>query len=349
VLAGQVAGQLLRARSRGLAEKAVMFVDAAYHDRRGGDESTAVKWWRRWCAACGCAPVMRATPLQGLKAQREIESCLMMFATWLLVERKVAVATVSGYVSTVMAWHKRRHGDMLPGYEVVRLRAALKGMRCLSGREVLQQEPVAPMELGAMLDEAVDWGDADCLSLCAAVACGFCGLLRISEYCETARRKFDGRVLPTVGDLVLNGGEGEFRVLPRKKRGKVRRKEYVVRVRDGRFLRPAAMLQWMAVLRKRRGTWRSSDPLFMVGKAPMSEAMVNGFLASMCRAAGRDVFRSHLLRVSGATAALAAGVSAEQIRLMGRWDSKAYALYCRMSREAAARLSGQVASAEVSW
>ena len=47
---------------------------AAYHDRRGGDESTAVKWWRRWCAACGCAPVMRATPLQGLKAQREVES-----------------------------------------------------------------------------------------------------------------------------------------------------------------------------------------------------------------------------------------------------------------------------------
>ena len=74
----------------------------------------------------------------------------MMFATWLLVERKLAVATVSGYVSTVMAWHKRRHGDMLPGYEVVRLRAALKGMRCWSGREVLQQEPVGlrPWNLG---------------------------------------------------------------------------------------------------------------------------------------------------------------------------------------------------------
>ena len=60
------------------------------------------------------------------------------------------------------------------------------------------------------------------------------------------------------------------------------------------------------------------------------------------------VFTAHSLRVGGATAAMAAGIAPETIKMLGRWDSGAYKVYCRMSRQAAMRLSHMVASADVS-
>ena len=53
---------------------------------------------------------------------------------------------------------------------------------------------------------------------------------------------------------------------------------------------------------------------------------------------------SHSLRIGGTTAALAAGVPPEAIRLMGRWDSDVYEIYCRQSRQAAMRIGMIVAS-----
>ena len=66
-------------------------------------------------------------------------------------------------------------------------------------------------------------------------------------------------------------------------------------------------------------------------------------------AAGLDPkrFGAHSLRIGGATAALASGVSPQLIRLMGRWSSDVYELYCRMSAQAAARVGVAVTSADV--
>ena len=44
-------------------------------------------------------------------------------------------------------------------------------------------------------------------------------------------------------------------------------------------------------------------------------------------------------RIGGATALLAAGVTAEEIRTMGRWVSGVYRIYCRLSKERLLRLS----------
>ena len=45
---------------------------------------------------------------------------------------------------------------------------------------------------------------------------------------------------------------------------------------------------------------------------------------------------------------MAAGVDSETIKMLGRWESGAYRVYCRLSRQAAMRLSHMVASADVS-
>ena len=63
-------------------------------------------------------------------------------------------------------------------------------------------------------------------------------------------------------------------------------------------------------------------------------------------AAGVDPspFSSHSLRIGGATAALAAGMSPLTIRVMGRWDSDVYRVYCRLSRQSALRVGAAIAS-----
>ena len=65
--------------------------------------------------------------------------------------------------------------------------------------------------------------------------------------------------------------------------------------------------------------------------------------------AGLDpaVYGAHSLRIGGATAALAAGVPPNLIRMMGRWDSDVYEIYCRLSQQSALRVGAAVASAEV--
>ena len=66
-------------------------------------------------------------------------------------------------------------------------------------------------------------------------------------------------------------------------------------------------------------------------------------------AAGRDqrLYGAHSLRIGGATAALAAGVPPQLIRLMGRWSSDVYEIYCRMSVQSALSVGGAISSASV--
>ena len=44
---------------------------------------------------------------------------------------------------------------------------------------------------------------------------------------------------------------------------------------------------------------------------------------------------------------MAAGVPPALIRLMGRWSSDVYEVYCRLSSQAALRVGGSIAAAEV--
>jgi hypothetical protein len=100
------------------------------------------------------------------------------------------------------------------------------------------------------------------------------------------------------------------------------------------------------VLRRLYGSWAKGRPLFEVGGHALHEDTLNSFIASSCKAVGQRTASSHWLRVGGASAALAEGVSPDMIKLLGRWDSMVYKQYCRMSREAAMQLSARVASSQ---
>ena len=55
-------------------------------------------------------------------------------------------------------------------------------------------------------------------------------------------------------------------------------------------------------------------------------------------------FGAHSLRIGGATAALAAGIQPTLIRVLGRWSSDIYEIYCRLSLEAAAGMGALIGS-----
>ena len=55
-------------------------------------------------------------------------------------------------------------------------------------------------------------------------------------------------------------------------------------------------------------------------------------------------FGAHSLRIGGATAALAAGLSPASIRAAGRWSSEIYQIYCRLSRQSAAGVATTIGS-----
>jgi hypothetical protein len=73
---------------------------------------------------------------------------------------------------------------------------------------------------------------------------------------------------------------------------------------------------------------------------------VRAMVRRVMEAAGRDPrrFGAHSLRIGGATAALAAGVQPQLIRLMGRWSSDIYEIYCRISRQSEASVTSLIGS-----
>ena len=57
-------------------------------------------------------------------------------------------------------------------------------------------------------------------------------------------------------------------------------------------------------------------------------------------------YGAHSLRIGGASAALAAGVPPALIRMMGRWSSDVYEIYCRASDEAVLRFGVAIGGAD---
>ena len=91
----------------------------------------------------------------------------------------------------------------------------------------------------------------------------------------------------------------------------------------------------------------ASTPLFRhADGSAFSRADVASMVKRLMQGIGLDpaFFGAHSLRIGGATAALAAGISPSLIHVMGRWSSDIYHIYCRLSAEAAAAMAAVVGS-----
>ena len=337
-----------------IAVQAARFADAAYHDRCGGDATPVVRQWQDWCKAHSRSMVMRATVFEGLKAQMRVEDQLIRFAVYLRVGRGLQPSTVRAYLGTLYAWHTRRFGEMLPGFEAVRLRAVLKGMRRLAPKPTeATRRGVRPQLLARALRECLETGvvggAAEAAAIAAIMSVGFCGFLRVGEYATKSGRGYDDRRLPVWMDVTFwtDGASGRqaatLMIEPRKKPGSLGwGKTAPVTLRDGSLLTPASDLKRLHALRRPLPT----DPLFVLDGRPVTDRQVTQILRWLMQRVGERPasFSSHSLRIGAATAAMAAGVAPDVIKKLGRWDSDVALVYQRMSREAAMRIGAAVAS-----
>lgn len=99
------------------------------------------------------------------------------------------------------------------------------------------------------------------------------------------------------------------------------------------------------MLQQRPGA-AASEPLFVYNGRPLTVRVVTRLVRRAMDAAGQDgsLYNSHGLRIGGATTALAAKVPPTVIRIMGRWDSDVYEVYCRRSQQVALNMGAVIAS-----
>ena len=144
----------------------------------------------------------------------------------------------------------------------------------------------------------------------AACEVAVCGLLRVSEYCVKGGKGVDEDKLPLVRDVTFSrdayGTKATLMMSPSKKGARAPGKRVPVELRDGDVLRPVQALRRM--LRARQA--KPDEPLFVLKGAPLVDKTMSSLVKSLMAAVGEDSrkYSSHSLRITGATAALVAGL-----------------------------------------
>ena len=114
----------------------------------------------------------------------------------------------------------------------------------------------------------------------------------------------------------------------------------------GSLLDPVRLMMRMIALDPMPASEAATTPLFRRLGRCITVRKVRGMVQRLMACLGLDPrrFGAHSLRIGGATAALAAGMSAATIRAAGRWSSDIYMIYCRLSRESAAGVATVIGS-----
>ena len=358
---GEVAAARGSSRKGSWDDAIAKYIDLSYHDGKGGDKSTAVRHWRRFCAEeAADGSFVRALEATATRAEKLDEEYLVMrFACWLVVERGVLPSTAEGYVSTVQAWHARRFGCRLcGGMPMMRLKALYKGMVTAQGgvRPKRKRLGLKPRQLARMMARLLGGKSALEANWRACLATGFCGLLRGAELGVASGEAWAAETCLSRADVSLmrNGGTEEAVLMTRPRKQGARKTQQgkqvpLLLVGGGRFLDPVKALKELFVRDPVPEHERAATPLFrgMDGKA-FSTARVRGVVKKLVELDGGDakLYGAHSLRIGGATAALAAGVSALVIKAMGRWGSDVFEIYAHLSDVAARAFGRKVSSAD---
>ena len=203
------------------------------------------------------------------------------------------------------------------------------------------------------MDQCLPFGSSRvCQAWRAALSLAFCALLRGGEVAVPSGQSFNPLQHLTRADVTLTrraNGAWVIRLRMRVLKGRVLtgKTHYVFISGGGTLLDPVAELLKYFEMDPVDEADKRETPLFRhANGTPFRREHVADMVKQLMAAIGLDPahFGAHSLRIGGATAALAAGVSPSLIRILGRWSSDVYEIYCRLSLEAAAGLSAVVGS-----
>ena len=364
--AGARGAAVLAGRDRAAsAELKRRYLDAASADRKGGQHNTGTRYWVTYAVH-----VLGINPIQPVDAdirmKRMYEEWLEDMCVWIAEHRPsgracgASAKSIGKYASEARAWYHRKTGGVLGmGAGAARISDILQGAKRLVPQPPpLERHGVAPADLAAGMAARLSDGSAASAMWRAALTFGVAALARGCEFALDAARKevFELSEHITPGDVSFfrdAAGVEHARVRMRKRKDlKVLRGKHatVVLAGGGTCFDPVRELRAWMDARRRLGL-AADGPLFCWPTGVMiTVEQVRAAVRDVAQAAGRNprLFGAHSLRIGGASAALAAGVPPALIRMMGRWSSDVYEIYCRMSVEAALQVGTALSSATMS-
>ena len=354
--------RIARAREPLLVKLRERLASTATARERKGKLPTGVRWWIKFCLfGRGISPVRQADEQSPRATKLEEETLLMDFVVWLIAVRPsgkhISVDTAMKYVYEVQGWASRLPnggGRIGGGLELARLKGMMRSLRReLGDAPKKPRYGVRTQHLAAAMAKKLNGGSAAEANWRAALAMGFCALLRGGELGVSDGDEWKEELHLTRADVSFFHDEGGvlhavIMVRPLKKSPGMRKTVPIVLRSGGTLIDPVAELWNLFTLDPVPRQERASTPLFRdtsTGRA-FRVSEVRTVVQWLMQSIGEDRrrFGAHSLRIGGATAALAAGVEPATIRLLGRWASDVAEVYMRVSRQAASRLSTLVGS-----
>ena len=334
------------------------YIDAATADLSGGARSTGVRWWIKFCIyGRATSPVRHLPPGSPWADMLEAEQLLVDFVLWLALcrpsGRPVSAKSIAKYVGQVRTWHNRTQRTPLCGeLDNQLIRDVLRGVtRLVPQPEAMRRYGVRTQDLSQAIREQLDTNSVQGSMWAAALATAFCGLLRGCEFALQDRETWSSMSCLTRADVKFRTGPDgvEYMVLmmrPAKKLGQKKNVPLLIAA-GGSLLDPVKLMRRMIELDPVPEDQEASTPLFRrADGSSIRVRQVRGMVQQLMAQLGLDPrrFGAHSLRIGGATAALAAGMSAAAIRAAGRWSSEVYRIYCRLSRQSAAGVATTIGS-----
>ena len=354
---------LSQAGTRSLAEAKARWLNFSMADRRGGVTQQGPRWWivhTVW--GLGVAPLPDPFDRSFETAvmwEGRLEDCCVWIAYSRPSGRQVAHRNILKYASETRGWvHKNTQPpiELGLGAKAGRIRAIMQGYaRDVPQPPKLERVGVTPRNLAVALERR-----KSSLAWWACLTVALQGLARGCEVALMDGEEFELEQHMVPADVTISRstcGTRIARLRMRKRkdlqmlRGKHAEVVLAGGAADAHFDVVELLEQWLAE-RKRLGI-PEGRPLFCHSERPwlgFTVREVRDYVKELMGLIGLDprLYGAHSLRIGGATAALAAGVPPSLIRLMGRWSSDIYEIYCRMSLQSAVSVGQAISAAMVS-
>ena len=325
------------------------FLSAATVDGTGGLQTTGVRWWLKYVVlGRRCLPFTHLTAGSSFEEKLAAENMLLDFALWLVLERpsgrRISARSAAKYVSQVRAWHLRTFRTHLCGdLDYSAMRDTLRGVcRLVQQPAKRQRFGIRTQDLATAMRRRLRGGTAADANWRAALATGFCGLLRAAEFAMQAGETFDAAKHLTRADVTFRRTRAgkEYVILqmrPAKRRTGEGKTVPLMLASGGTLVDPVKELKKLFEADPvPRAEW-ASTPLFRnEDGSALRVAQVRAVVKVLMGGLGLDPrrFGAHSLRIGGASAGLAGKLEEQTLRAAGRWQSDAADLYIRASKEA---------------
>jgi len=327
---------------------------------RKGKLPMGVRWWLKYVMiGRGLSPFTNLTLHSALNDKIEAEQLLMDYVIWLMTCKpsgvQISAKTATAYVNAVRVWHlKECRTELCGDLDRHTLKSLIWGL----ASSIQQPAPkkrwgVRTQDLAKALRLYVSGDSIEDVNWAAALSVAFCGLMRGAEFAVQDGESFDPRKHLTRADLQIvtnEFGQREAIIMMRPAKGQASQGKWTPLPLGGGglLIDPVRALERMLALDPVDPEMAATTPLFRRGATleAIKVREVRQVVKTLMGYLGwnPERFGAHSLRIGGATAAMAGNLSADAIRVAGRWSSDCYLIYLKATRGGMTQIARVVGS-----